>query len=124
MSVLDIAMNLAAKNPDKLANFLGKSPRDVQNAISQAQKLLPEITRNPTAEGGAALLDRLGVDKGFLGDVFDRYGGFGSKVGLGKGAIKNAINGLTKAMDKGRPAPASSANRKTAGFDVKRYPRV
>ena len=84
----------------------------------QAQKLLPEIMANPTADGGAQILKKIGVDSAFVRSAFDKYGSYGTKLGLSKGTIATAVDNLGKALEKG------GLPTKPAGVDMKNYPRV
>jgi hypothetical protein len=115
VSLLDIAMSLASNQSDKLARFLGKSPAQVKAAMEEGKKLLPEIMANPTAEGGAQILNRIGVDKKFLEGALTKYGKFGSTVGLSGSTIRNAVANLSNALDrkkqKALPPGKSSFNR-------------
>lgn len=93
--------------------------------MQQATKMLPEILNNPTPEGGAQVLSRMGVDRSFVDGIFNKYGSYASKVGLSKGTVKNALDNLGRAMDNNKPsAPDTTRQRKASGFDSSKYPKL
>lgn len=90
--------------------------------MQQAQKMLPDLMSNPTADGGAKILNNMGVDKKFINEMYNKYGGFATKVpGLNKGMVGNAINAIGRAMGNSETKPQK---QKVSNFDSKKYPKV
>lgn len=88
--------------------------------------MLPDILKNAnTPEGGARILDNMGVDKAFINDAYNKYSGYLTKIpGMNATNAKSILNAVTGAMRGGsRPAQAPT---QTSGvsFDKSKYPRV
>ena len=119
--ILDMAMGLLSSKIDKAAEVLGRNPAEIRGAVSQAKKLLPEIKSVKSASDGARLLKKIGVDKKFLTSMADKYGRFGSKIGISQDTIRGMVGSLGAAMDEdGARIPAKNP----AGFNNKKYIRV
>jgi hypothetical protein len=64
--------------------------------------VLPEFMKKPTIENGAQILSKKGINVGFVQNMFQRYGKFGSKLGINNDTISSAVNAITGAMGKSK----------------------
>lgn len=81
--------------------------------------MLPEIMNS--RDGGISVLNRMGVDKKFMGDMYNKFGSYASKIpGLNKDMVGNTLNAIEKAMDK----PASAQSTRKTTFDSSKYPKL
>ena len=74
--------------------------------------------RNPTAAGGAQIFNKFGIDKTFISDMYNKYAGYGSKLGLNQSVIDNAYNSITSAMH------GNTEQRSGNKFNSKKYTKV
>lgn len=118
MGLLEMVMGLASSQSNKIAQVLGRSPQEVKKALEQGKKLLPDIINSK--DGGVSILKDMGVNKRFIDEMYNRYGGLASKVGLDKNVVQNTIKALEKSMNESPTA----APKKAAGFNSKKYPKV
>lgn len=90
--------------------------------------MLPEILKNANSpEGGAKILDNLGVDKGFIDEAYNRYSKYLAKIpGMNATNAKAVIDKVTGAMrgssGEQRQAPAVHASKPM--FDKGKYPKL
>ena len=115
MALLDMVMGLASSQSDKIARVLGKDPAQVKSAVSNAAKLLPKILS--AKDNGAGILRELGVDNGFVQDMYNKYSPYASKIGLSDSAVKNAVDTI------GRGIGQESQPRRP-GFNLDKYPKI
>lgn len=86
--------------------------------------MLPDIISSK--DGGIGVLNRLGVDKSFMNEMYKKYAPYASKIpGLNKGVVDNTLSAIEKAMDSGGARSAAPARQsKPIGFDSSKYPRI
>lgn len=82
--------------------------------------MLPEILNSK--DSGINVLNKLGVERSFLDDMYNKYGKYASKIpGLNKNAVGNTLNAIERAMDN---KPLNSRTSKSSGFDSSKYPKI
>ena len=125
MGLIEMAWRLATSQSDRLARFLGKSPAEVRKAMEQGKQMLPEILKSSSPDSGAAILSRMGVDREFVDNAFQKFGRFGGKVGLNQSTIRNVVDNLGRAMDNQRQGGRQTGSKHSgSAFDAKKYPKL
>lgn len=126
MGIADVVLNLAQSKTATIAKVTGRPESQVKAALAQGQKMLPDICKNAnTPEGGARILDDMGIDKSFINDAYNKYSQYLSKIpGMNAVNAKSMLNAVTGAMRGGsRPAQAQT-QISSVSFDKSKYPRV
>lgn len=83
--------------------------------------MLPEILNSK--DGGISVLNRMGVNRSFMDDMYRKYGSLASKIpGLNKNIVGNTLGAIEKAMGS-KPNPVQPS-KKSSGFDASRYPKL
>lgn len=116
-------LDKAQKNPGLLSKILGKPPEQVQKAIQQGQKILPDILKNvKDAKSGGAYLRNIGVDKSFIGKQYNKYSPYLSKI---PGMDQNLANPIIDAISGQLPdSEQNEKTRKSNKIDKSRYPKI
>jgi len=83
--------------------------------------MLPEIVANQSAEGGARILSRLGVDADFIDGVQSKYSPHASRFGLSAKALNPIFSAIKNAMGRGG---SEQRRTKKESFDRSKYPMV
>lgn len=81
-------------------------------AIEQGKKILPQILKSKN--GGIDVLQQAGVPKGFIDDMYSRYGRHSGKLGIDPKALESEYKRVSRQM----------GGQTGYKFDRSRYPRV
>lgn len=90
--------------------------------------MLPQILNSATSpEGGAKILDSMGVDKSFMDDAFNRYSKYITKIpGMNAANARQLLDKVKGAMR--GPSNTNSATEISAPskplFDRAKYPKI
>jgi len=82
--------------------------------------MIPEILNSK--DGGVGVLNRLGVDKSFMNDMYKKYGSYASKIGLNSDTVRNTLSAIEKNI--GDKPASKQMQKKSNGFDSSRYPKL
>jgi len=126
----DIFLGLAKSSAGKIAQVIGKPEDELLQALDEAEKLLPEARKNKLA-----LIKRLGIDRKFVDDMYEKYGHYADKVpGIGRAVLDSQYRSLTAALDNPQPnrrtrreqqrTQKSQATQANSSWNSKKYHKV
>lgn len=105
---------------------MGKNPQQVQSALQQGNKLLPNAFKQiKDIKSGSKFLEGLGIDKSFIDQQFAKYSPYLSKIGMDANVAAPIVEGIKNEMKDNKsstePTPTKGTFKK---FDPNRYPKI
>lgn len=90
--------------------------------------MLPEILKNATTpQGGARILDSMGVDKEFIDENFNKYSKYLTKIpGMNASNARGLLDRIKGAMRGGSTGRTTDSTQSVQRplFDQRKYPKI
>jgi len=121
--MLNLLEQLVKGKAAGIAKVTGKSEAEINAAIEQGKKYLPQLKNS--SDGGVGLIKSLGIDRAFIDDMYNKYGHYADRVPfIGRAVLDREYSKLVNNFDKpvqGREQRRTGQPSKNSKFDLGKY---